>query len=52
MGAPAKDVETIRTKAHELVKSFLSENPIPLRRVGIRVANLVKEKGQKTLGDY
>jgi hypothetical protein len=25
MGAPAKDVGTIRTKAHELVKSFLSE---------------------------
>jgi DNA polymerase IV (DinB-like DNA polymerase) len=52
MGAPAKDIETIRTKAHELVKSFLSEHPIPLRRVGIRVSNLVKEKGQKTLGDY
>lgn len=52
MGAPAKDVGTIRTKAHELVKSFLSEQPIPLRRVGIRISNLVEEKGQKTLGDY
>lgn len=52
MGTPAKDVETIRTKAHELVKSFISEQPMPLRRVGIRVSNLVEEKGQKTLGDY
>ncbi len=52
MGAPAKDVGTIRTRAHELVKSFLSEQPMPLRRVGIRVSNLVEEKGQMTLGDY
>ncbi|MCX9082259.1 MAG: DNA polymerase IV [Candidatus Methanoperedens sp.] len=52
MGGPAKDVETIRIKAHELVKSFLLEHPNPLRRVGIRISNLVEEKGQKTLGDY
>ncbi|PWB51295.1 MAG: DNA polymerase IV [Candidatus Methanoperedenaceae archaeon] len=52
LGVPARDVETIRAKIHELVKSFLLENPIPLRRVGIRVSNLVEQKGQKTLGDY
>jgi DNA polymerase IV (DinB-like DNA polymerase) len=52
LGTPAKDVKTLMAKAHELVKSFLLEHPIPLRRVGIRVTNLVDEKGQKTLGDY
>lgn len=52
LGVPARDVETIRAKAHELAKSFLLENPIPLRRVGIRVSNLVEQIGQKTLGDY
>ena len=52
LGAPAKDFETIRTKAHELVKAFLAEHPIALRRVGIRVSNFVEEKGQRTLGDF
>ncbi len=52
LGALAKDPGTIKTTAHELVKSFFAEHPIALRRVGIRVANLVEEKGQKTLGEF
>lgn len=41
-----------RTFAHELVKAFLAEHPVALRRVGIRVANLAEEKGQRTLGEF
>lgn len=52
LGAPSKDGETMRTKAHDLVKAFLAEHPVALRRVGIRVANLVEEKGQRTLGEF
>jgi DNA polymerase IV (DinB-like DNA polymerase) len=48
----AKDPGTIRTSVHELVKAFLAEHPIALRRVGIRVANLEEEKGQRTLGEF
>lgn len=48
----AKDPETIRDHAHELVKAFLVEHPVVLRRVGIRVTNLEEEKGQKTLGEF
>lgn len=48
----AKDIDTIRETAGELAKTFLSEHPFELRRVGIRVANLVEEKGQKTLGEF
>ncbi len=50
--ASAKDPGTIKTYAHELVKAFLAENPVVLRRVGIRVANLAEEKGQRTLGEF
>ncbi len=52
LGAPAKNLDTIRTEARELAKAFLSENPITIRRVGVRVANLIEEKGQRTLGEF
>lgn len=50
--ASAKDPDSIKTYAHELVKAFLAEHPVDLRRVGIRVANLEEEKGQRTLGEF
>ena len=52
LGAPAKSLDTIRTAARELAKAFLSENPVTIRRVGVRVANLIEEKGQRTLGEF
>ncbi len=52
LGAPAKDPATIKTVASELAKLFLEEHPVELRRVGVRVANLMEEKGQRTLGEF
>ncbi|MCZ7393977.1 MAG: DNA polymerase IV [Candidatus Methanoperedens sp.] len=50
--APAKDSDAIKESARQLAKLFLAENPVTLRRVGVRVANLMEEKGQKTLGEF
>jgi DNA polymerase IV (DinB-like DNA polymerase) len=52
LAVPTKDLETIKSNAHELAKQFLAENPVRLRRVGVKVANLTEEKGQMTLGDF
>ncbi len=52
LGAPAKDPDTIKTTAYELATAFLAEYPLILRRVGVRVANLVEDKGQRTLGEF
>jgi DNA polymerase IV (DinB-like DNA polymerase) len=52
LAVPAKDLETIKNNAHELAKQFLAENPVRLRRVGVRVANLTEEKSQMTFGDF
>jgi len=52
LAMPAKDLDTIKNNAHELAKQFLTENPVRLRRVGVKVANLTEEKGQMTLGDF
>ncbi len=52
VSAPAKDLETIRNTGFELARAFLAEHPVLLRRVGVRVANLTEEKGQKTFGEF
>lgn len=52
LSAAANDPDTIKNTAHALAEAFLDENPVPLRRVGIRVANLEEKKGQRTLGDF
>ncbi|MCE8423920.1 MAG: DNA polymerase IV [Candidatus Methanoperedens sp.] len=52
LAVPAKDLDTIKSNAHELAKQFLAENPVRLRRIGVRVANLTEEKGQMTLVDF
>jgi DNA polymerase IV (DinB-like DNA polymerase) len=52
LGAPAKDLETITSIACELAKHFLTGNKIELRRIGVRVSNLVDEIGQRTLGEF
>ncbi len=52
LGAPAKDPDTIKATARELTKAFLAEYPLSLRRVGVRVANLAGDKGQRTLGEF
>ncbi|MCZ7357739.1 MAG: DNA polymerase IV [Candidatus Methanoperedens sp.] len=52
LSAPAKDLDTIRTEARELARAFLTENPAALRRVGVKAANLMEEKGQRTLGEF
>ncbi|HEY9246505.1 MAG TPA: DNA polymerase IV [Candidatus Methanoperedens sp.] len=52
LNMPARDMETIRKTAGDLVEMFLAEHPLSLRRVGVRVANFEEEKGQRTLGDF
>lgn len=52
LNAPSRDVVTLKNTAHELAKLLLSEIPLPLRRAGVRVSNLIEDKGQKTLGDF
>ncbi|MCZ7398062.1 MAG: DNA polymerase IV, partial [Candidatus Methanoperedens sp.] len=52
VSAPAKDLETIRNTGFELARAFLAEHPVLLRRVGVRVSNLIEEKGQKTLMEF
>jgi DNA polymerase IV (DinB-like DNA polymerase) len=52
LAVPAKDLDMIKNNAHELAKQFLAENPVRLRRVGVRVSNLMEEKGQMTLGEF
>ena len=52
LGVFAKDPGMIKAIVHELVKIFFAEHPVALRRIGIRVANLVEEKGQKTLREF
>ncbi|MGB8215868.1 MAG: DNA polymerase IV [Candidatus Methanoperedens sp.] len=52
LGAPAKDLDTIKATARDLATVFLAEYPLSLRRIGVRVANLVEDKGQRTLGEF
>ncbi|MCZ7380681.1 MAG: DNA polymerase IV [Candidatus Methanoperedens sp.] len=52
LGAPANDSDIIKATARELAAAFLAEYPLSLRRVGVRVANLVEDKGQRTLGEF
>ncbi|MCX9025271.1 MAG: DNA polymerase IV [Candidatus Methanoperedens sp.] len=52
LGAPAKDPDTIKATALDLATAFHAEYPLSLRRVGVRVANLVEDKGQRTLGEF
>ncbi len=52
LGVPAKDAGTIRSVANDLAKDFLTEHPVALRRVGVRVGNFTGEKTQMTLGEF
>jgi DNA polymerase IV (DinB-like DNA polymerase) len=52
LGAPAKDPDVIKAKARELATGFIAQYPLSIRRVGVRVANLVEDKGQRTLGEF
>lgn len=44
---PAKDKETIKKNVRMLFEKFLLESPLELRRVGVRVSALDKEKPQQ-----
>lgn len=44
--------ETLLERAREILQEFLSESKIEFRRVGVRVGDLQKRKGQKSLFDY
>lgn len=52
LSSPSKDLDAVKENAHRLAKLFLAEHPATLRRVGVRVANLMEERGQKTLGEF
>ncbi|WEU40254.1 MAG: DNA polymerase IV [Candidatus Odinarchaeum yellowstonii] len=42
-------VSKLRGEILKLIKSFLSENPYSIRRIGLRVSNLVRESGVRQL---
>lgn len=49
---PAYSKETLLEVAREILGEFLSESQIEFRRIGIRVGELQKRMGQKSLFDY
>jgi DNA polymerase IV (archaeal DinB-like DNA polymerase) len=49
---PAYAKETLTEVAREILGEFLSESRIEFRRVGVRVGELQKRIGQKSLSDY
>jgi DNA polymerase IV (DinB-like DNA polymerase) len=44
--------KSIRNTGFKLARTFLAEHPVLLRRVGVRVSNLMEEIGQKTLMEF
>jgi DNA polymerase IV (DinB-like DNA polymerase) len=44
---PAKDKETIKRNVHLLFEKYLSESPLEIRRVGVRVSGFSKEPPQQ-----
>jgi DNA polymerase IV (DinB-like DNA polymerase) len=46
---PSAEMKAIQEVGKELINTFLSENELPIRRVGIRVSNFSAPSGQKTL---
>jgi DNA polymerase IV (DinB-like DNA polymerase) len=49
---PVHSKEIILQMVNEIMNEFLSESRVNFRRVGIRVGDLQKRKGQKSLFDY
>jgi DNA polymerase IV (archaeal DinB-like DNA polymerase) len=49
---PVSSKEILLETAREIMNDFLSESRVNFRRVGIRVGDLQKRKGQKSLFDY
>ena len=49
---PVNSKEILLEAAHEIMSEFLSESRVEFRRVGVRVGDLQKIKGQKSLFDY
>ena len=49
---PVSSKEVLLEAAHEIMSEFLSESHVEFRRVGVRVGDLQKIKGQKSLFDY
>jgi DNA polymerase-4 len=50
---PTKDPEIIRKNVKELFERFLSENPVEIRRVGVKVSGFSKqEPRQKQLTNF
>ncbi|MFZ2498853.1 DNA polymerase IV [Methanosarcina sp.] len=49
---PVYSKEILLGTAREIMNEFLSESRVELRRLGVRVGDLQKRKGQKSLFDY
>jgi DNA polymerase IV (DinB-like DNA polymerase) len=53
LAQPAKGEETIKRNAKELFERFLSENPVEIRRVGVKVSGFSREEPrQKQLTSF
>ncbi|MFQ5801067.1 MAG: DNA polymerase IV [Candidatus Hydrothermarchaeales archaeon] len=49
LAAPTDELKAIQDTGEELIRTFLSENELLIRRAGIQVSNFTKPTGQKTL---
>ncbi len=49
---PVNSKEILLGTAREIMNEFLSESRVEFRRIGVRVGELQKRKGQKSLFDY
>jgi DNA polymerase IV (archaeal DinB-like DNA polymerase) len=49
---PVNSKDVLLETAHEIMNEYLSDSQVRFRRIGIRVGDLQKRKGQKSLFDY
>lgn len=50
--APVNDKELILDSGQDLLKDFLKQGPIKLRRIGLRISEFNENEGQKKLADF
>ena len=53
LGTPVQNLDILKKMSRELFKNFLEyERNLTVRRIGVKVSNLTKKSGQKTLADF
>nr|AIF16337.1 DNA-damage-inducible protein P [uncultured marine thaumarchaeote KM3_73_F02] len=53
LGTPVQNLDILKKMSRQLFKNFLEyERNLTVRRIGVKVSNLTKKSGQKTLADF